>query len=160
MSTTTTFIRSLQLVLDQALPGEFVDGCRSLKLGTTFTPLKRVFTGLSASATVDLTALDATGETPIGATNPSRLPALVVTYLRVDASGTAASVGNYIVGPPTSTLLVPPGGANTAVGVARLSDDGKTLTLPNTITGLTIQYVPRMLQVADMQAAFAPLPTA
>lgn len=157
MSTTTTYIRSLLKVLDEALPGEFADAMRSVKLGTMLRPLKRVFTAQAASATMDLTALDATGETA-GIANVARLAALLVTYLRVDASGTAASVGNYIVGPPTSTLLIPPGGANVAVGVARLSDDGKTLTFPNTITGFTVQYIPRVLALADFDAAFAPLP--
>jgi hypothetical protein len=157
MPTTTTLVRSLALVLDQALPGELADAMRSLKLGTLVTPLKRVFTGLVASATMDLTAIDGTGETA-GVGNALRLAMLGFLYLRVDASGTAASLGNYIVGPPTSTLLIPPGGANVAVGVARLSDDGKTLTFPNTITGFTVAYIPRILSAAQLAAAFAPTP--
>lgn len=133
---------TLKSALDLARPGQLEDLLAKIRMGTLLTPLKRVFTGLTAAASFDLTLIDGTGETT-GVNNPNRLAALVVSYLRLDASGTAASVGNYIVGPPTSTLLVPPGGANAAVGVARLSDDGKTLTFPNTITGFTILYVPR-----------------
>lgn len=133
---------TMKSALDGARGGQLEDILAKVKLGTLLAPLKRVFAAITATATVDLTALDATGET-VGANNPNRAAALSVTYLRVDASGTAASVGNYIVGPPTSTLLIPPGGANVAVGVARISDDGKVITLPNTITGMTIQYIPR-----------------
>ena len=146
VSVATTF----KSALNAARPGQLEDIFAKMKLGTMLTPLKRVFTGLTASATTDLTALDATGET-VGAANPNRLPALVIMYLRLDASGTAASIGNYIVGPPTSTLLVPPGGANVAVGVARISDDGKVITWPNTITGFTIQYIPQ--STVDMNLA-------
>jgi len=149
VTTTTTNINKAEL--DRAIPGHTEDVLRGMKLGTMLTPLKRVFTSLTASATMDLTALDASGETT-GAGNTNRLAVLALGYLRVDASGTGASLGNYIVGPPTSTLLVPPGGANVAVGVARISDDGKTITFPNTITGFTISYIPR--SSVDMTARF------
>lgn len=128
--------------LNAARPGQLEDIFSKMKLGTMLAPLKRVFTAITASATTDLTALDGTGET-VGAGNLLRLPALCVMYLRLDASGTAASVGNYVVGPPTSTLLIPPGGANVAIGCARISDDGKVITWPNTITGFTIWYIPQ-----------------
>lgn len=146
-----TEINQLRDVLDRADANQLPDALRKVKLGTVLAPLKRVFTGLTAAASFDLTAIDGTGETT-GVTNPNRKAALCVNYLRLDASGTAASVGNYIVGPPTSTLLIPPGGANAAVGVARLSDDGKTLTFPNTITGFTIAYIPR--SSSDVEAKF------
>lgn len=139
---TVSAATTLKTALNAARPGQLEDILAKMKFGQMMAPLKRVFTGLAASATMDLTAIDGTGEV-VGASNPNRLPMLCLMYLRVDASGTGASVGNYIVGPPTSTLLVPPGGANVAVGVARISDDGKTLTFPNTITGFTVQYIPQ-----------------
>lgn len=152
---TTTKARTLKDVLNAANPNDLPDALERTNLGTLLDPLKRVFTGLTAAASFDLTAIDGSGETA-GATNPNRLPMLCGHYLRVDASGTAASVGNYIVGPPTSTLLIPPGGANVAVGVARISDDGKTITFPNTVTGFTISYIPRAVLAADLAADFAP----
>jgi hypothetical protein len=154
---TVSVATTLKSALDTARPGQVDDILAKMKLGSMLTPLKRVFTGLTASASFDLTAIDGTGET-VGASNLNRKGILALNYLRVDASGTAASVGNYVVGPPTSTLLVPPGGANTAVGVARLSDDGKTLTFPNTITGFTIWYIPQ--SAVDMTAAQPALDTA
>lgn len=146
---TVTANSTLKQILDNGDPALVGTALSKMKAGTMMTPLKRVFTGLAASATMDLTALDASGET-VGAANPNRLAMLCAHYLRVDASGTAASVGSYIVGPPTATLLVPPGGANVAVGVARISDDGKTLTFPNTITAFTVSYIPR--SAVDMTA--------
>jgi len=139
---TLSVATTIQSALNAADPNKLADLFRLMKVGNMLAPLKRVFTGLTASATMDLTLIDGTGET-VGAANVNRLALLGLLYLRVDASGTAASLGNYIVGPPTSTLLIPPGGANVAVGVARISDDGKTITFPNTITGFTIAYAPR-----------------
>jgi hypothetical protein len=151
MSVTATSTATVKSTLDQADPNKVSDALRKVKLGTCLTPLKRVFASLTAAASFDLTLIDGTGETS-GIANTNRMACLCLGYLRVDASGTAGSVGNYIVGPPTSTLLIPPGGANAAVGVARLSDDGKTITFPNTITGFTISYIPR--SYTDMTSAF------
>jgi hypothetical protein len=36
--------------------------------------------------------------------------------------------------------VVPTGGASAGAGIALISDDGKTLTLPATITGFVIEY--------------------
>lgn len=153
--TTTTRTRSVQEVLDNANPNELGPALAKAKLGTTLAPLRRVFTGLAAAASFDLTAIDATGETP-GAANPKRLAALSVTALQVTASGTATSLGAYIAADSSATAIVPPGGAGAAVGVAKISDDGKTITFPNTVTGFTIQYIPRVLSSTDMAAHFAP----
>lgn len=147
---TLSVATTLQKALDRGDLDILGSVVQKMKLGTMMTPLKRVFAGLTAAASFDLTLIDGTGET-VGAANANRLPVLCTHYLRLDASGTAASVGNYIVGPPTSVLLIPPGGANAAVGVARISDDGKTITFPNTITGFTISYIPR--SNVDMTAA-------
>jgi len=149
-----TKVLSTRDTLDDANPLDIADALRRLKLGTTFTPLKRTFTGLTAAASFDLTAIDGTGET-VGAGNANRLAALSVTNLRVTASSTAASVGSYVAGDVGATLLIPPGGASAAVGVARISDDGKTVTFPNTVTAFVIAYIPRILSSEAMAAAFA-----
>lgn len=154
MSTTATSKRTLKDVADKANPQDIADSLRAAKLGTFLTPLKRTFTGLTAAASFDLTAIDGSGETA-GAANPNRLPALSVTNMRVTASGTAGSVGSYIVGDTGATPIVPPGGASAAVGVAKISDDGKTITFPNTVTAFVITYLPKM--IPDTSVDFAPL---
>lgn len=140
MPSTTTLTKTLLMALDGALPGEFASAAERAKLGTRDTILKRAFT-ITASATADLTALDAAGETA-GALNPNRLPIKHCRSLRITASGTGASLGAYILTDSGGTAIVPPGGASAAVGVALISDDGKTITFPNTVTQFTVEYTP------------------
>lgn len=154
MSTTTTKVRSLQEVADEALPGEVDDALRSFKIGTTLTPLKRTFTGLTGAATYDLTALDATGET-VGLQNPNRLPILALLNLRVTAATTAATAGAYITTDAGGNTVSP--ATHTVAGVALISDDGKTLTFPSAdVTAFIIEYIPRTVQAAVALAGFTP----
>ncbi len=125
--------------LDQARPGQLEDILRQVKLGTMLTPLKRTFTGLTSAASFDLTLIDGTGETT-GISNPNRLAALSVTNLRVTA-GTALA-GPRTVG-DTGTTVTAPAGANGLPGVAKISDDGKTLTFDAAITAFVVTYIPR-----------------
>lgn len=151
---TSTKNRSTQLVLDEANPNDIANGLAALRLGTVFAPLKRAFTGLTAAAAFDITAIDGTGETA-GAGNPNRLPAAHVRTLRCTASGTANSVGSYIVSDAAGTAVSPTAGAN--VGIALLSDDGKTVTFPTTVTAFIVEYVPLTLSAVQMAAVFAPV---
>jgi hypothetical protein len=130
-------------ILNQATPDELVDALRKIGFGDMLDqPVVRTFTGLSASATFDLDAIDGTGEV-VGSSNPMRRKAHAVLSARVTASGTGASVGTYLVTPDiNATKLVPPGGASVAVGIATISVDGKTITFPNTVTAFVIAYVP------------------
>lgn len=148
---TTTAQRTLQVVLDEANPNDIATVLQLLKLGTLHKPLKRAFTGLTAAAAFDLTAIDGTGETT-GVGNPNRLPAAAVRTLRCTASGTANSVGSYAVGDAAATALSPTAGAN--VGLALISDDGKTITFPTTVTAFVIEYVPLTLTAAQLAASY------
>lgn len=150
---TATTTRSTKVVLDEANPSEIADGLRKLQLGTVFNPLKRTFTGLTAAAAFDLTAIDGSGETT-GASNPLRLPANIVRSLRCTASGTANSVGTYVVSDAAGTATSPT--ASTVAGIALISDDGKTITFPTTVTAFIISYLPRTLSTAQLAADFAP----
>lgn len=148
---TTTTPRTLKAVIDEANPNEIADGARQLRLGTVHTVLKRTFTGLTAAAAFDLTAIDGSGETA-GVANPNRLPAATVRTLRCTASGTANSVGSYIVSDAGGTATSPT--ASTIVGIALISDDGKTITFPTTVTAFVIEYFPLTLSAAQMAANF------
>lgn len=154
MSTTTTKSRSLALVLNESNPNEIASALQKLALGTLLTPLKRTFTGLTGAATYDLTAIDGTGEI-VGTANPNRLPALAITSLRVTAATTATVVGAYgttdiggnVVSPATHTIM----------GVALLSDDGKSLTFASAdVTAFVIEYIPRTMSTTQAAADFAP----
>lgn len=148
MSFTNTKRRTLRAALDASTMDELTSALRRLKMGTRETLLKRTFTGLAGAATYDLTALDATTEAPqeddltySGVANPNRLPAKHVRTLRVTAATTANTVGPYIVVDSGGATLTPTAGAN--VGVAKISDDGSTLTFPSAdVTAFIIEYTP------------------
>ncbi len=165
---TTTAATTLKTELDKADPNIVADLLRKIKLGTILTPLRVDITGITASATIDITSAF-TGATVLvngvslgaaaGVPAASRLPpCLIMKALQVVTSGTAASLGAYIAGltgtPPAGiTPALPTSGAQLGVGQASLSDDGKTLVFPNTVTGISFEYVPR--SNTDMSTAFA-----
>ena len=156
-TTTTTMIRTLQNVLDQALPGEFSDAARQAMLGTTLAPLKRTFTGLAGAATYNLTTLDASGET-VGLANTNRLALLALRSLRITAATTGTVVGTYVLSDIAGAAVT--AATHTVVGIALISDDGTTLTFPSAdVTAFVIEYIPRTLQASAWTSAFAPLPT-
>jgi len=153
---TTNRNQTLKTTMDDANPSNFNAAAARVKLGTMLAPTKQTFTALTAAAAIDITtAASAAAASPGVDTDEelTTLPAILsVTTLRVTASGTAASVGSYIISDTGGTPTLPTGGASAGVGIATLSDDGKTLTFPNTITAFVITYIPR--PSSDMTAAF------
>ncbi len=138
---------TVQKVLDRAEPDITSDALRKVKFGQAMSQVKVVVTALGATATPDITsaAVKAAGVvTGITALAVGEMlpPIRMIRSLRVTASGTATSLGTYIVSDASGTAIIPPGGASAAVGVALLSDDGKTITFPNTVTAFTIIYEP------------------
>lgn len=144
----TTKPLTIQQVLEKADPNTLADALRLLGFGKLLAPIKVVITGLSAAAAVDITSAAAKAAATITGIDEledgENLPAIgSCLALRVTASGTATSLGVYQLGDAGATPIVPPGGAGAAVGVARISDDGKTITFPNTVTGFVLEYMPR-----------------
>jgi len=137
---TTTATDTLQNELDKSNPNTIPDALRKIKLGTVLTPLKRTFSGLASAAGHDLTAIDGTGETA-GANNPKRLAALCINTVRVTAGAAAAGV-----------RMMGDSGATPSSTVGKISDDGKTITFEDTVTGFVIEYIPR--SSTDMAADF------
>jgi hypothetical protein len=126
MPTTTTAVETLKTVLNEANPNRIADALAKIDLGTMFTAVEYDTGTITGVA---------------GVTIPGN-GALLVQSARVVTSGTGASVGTYLAGDSAVTPLLPPGGASTAVGIAALSVDGKTITFPNTVTRAVIRYVP------------------
>lgn len=125
MPTTTTAVETLKVNLTKAVPDELPDALRQVDLGNLLT-VKEYDTGtITASATVAL---------------PEE--ALMVQSARIVTSGTAGSVGSYLVSDSSATLAIPTGGASLAPGVAKIGTDNKTITFPNTVTRAVIRYVP------------------
>ena len=115
---------TLKSELDRADPNSIADMMRKVALGSLLEIQEWDSGTITASATV----------TPPGG-------CLLVQSIRVVTSGTAGSVGHYLPGNSGSTPLLPPGGADTAVGIAAVSADGVTITLPNTVTRVVVRYI-------------------
>jgi hypothetical protein len=148
MSTTTSKVSTFQRLLAKMDLNILADLFRKMKFGRTLGPVKVTVSGLTASAAPDITsaAVKAAG-TIVGMdleTGENLPPIGRVISLRVVASGTAASLGTYGVTDTGGTAIIPPGGASAAMGIAKLSDDGTTLTFPNTVTGFVLVYYPRI----------------
>lgn len=157
---TTTVNQKFQAILDLANPNNLADLLRQVKLGRLLSTVKVTVAALSpASATPDITDPDLLAfATVSGITleDGEGLPAIgQVVSLRVTASGTAASVGSYGITDPGGTAIIPPGGASAALGIAELSDDGTTLTFPNTVTGFVLVYYPRTAKSTQSAAQLA-----
>lgn len=136
MPVTTTAKETLLKVLNDADPNKIADALAQADIGTMFTPTQFDTGTITASATVTLPGQGA----------------LLIQSARVVTSGTATSVGSYLISDAAAVMIIPPGGASVAVGVGRLSADGKTVTFPNTITRATIVYIPK--PAADLAGDF------
>ena len=160
MSVTATKSDTNAQVLNQADPNKVSDALRKVKLGRMLSPVKITLAAITAAAVVDITSFkkgDSTVTINSGLADMianDALPAIgAIKSMRVTTSGTANSVGSYAATDAGGTGSSPL--ASTVVGLAKLSDDGKSLTFLTTVTGLVIEYIPR--SDADLEAAFTPL---
>lgn len=155
MSTTKTRAQTLQTQADKANPTDLPDCLRAMRLGRMLTPLKVTVAGAVAAAAFDLTALKVgdgittVNQGPQMDAGDALFAALSVLNLRVVAG--AALAGPRLVGDSGATVTAP-AGANALPGVAKISDDGKTITFDANVTGFVIEYIPRSAQ--DMTSAF------
>lgn len=142
---TTTANKTMQQVLNGANLNWLPTLLQTMKLGNMLSPVKVTVTGLTAAVAIDITTTafrDAATISGLDRESADVLPAILsVKTLRVTASGTANSVGSYVVSDASGTAVSPTAGAN--VGLALLSDDGTTLTFPTTVTAFVIEYIPR-----------------
>jgi len=140
---TTTKTLTYRDVLNRANPNDIADALRAVKIGNMLSKIKVTVAALTATATPDITSqdvLDAATVTGIELAGET-LPAIgKVVALRCTTSGTANTVGSYAVTDASGTVLSPT--ASTVVGLAKLSDDGTTLTFPTTVTGFVLEYYP------------------
>lgn len=126
---TTTKIDTIKEVLTKADPNQLADALRKVDLGNLLQQKEWDSGTIGAQSTVALPE-----------------DALFVQSARVVTSGTPASVGTYLVGDAAAGMVVPPGGASVAVGIARASAaaEGRgiaAITFPNTVTRVVVRYV-------------------
>lgn len=157
---TTNQTQTYRVVGDKANPNLLGDLLRAMKFGLMCSPIKVTVTGLTAAAAIDITtAAVKAAATIVGASlaTGENLPAIGhIVGLRVTGVGTAATgpravtdAGGTPAAPPTATAY-----AGASVGLATLSDDGKTLTFEGTVTGFVLYYVPRSAVVMTDDSGF------
>lgn len=144
--TTTSADVTKQQELNRGKPDKIATVFQAMKLGNMLAgSVKVTAAALAPAATFDITTAAVRAASTISGldreSSDNLPPIMVVKTLRVTASATANSVGSYIVSDAAGTALSPTAGAN--VGIALLSDDGKSLTFPSTVTAFVIEYVPR-----------------
>jgi hypothetical protein len=163
---TNVYSETIQSELDRGNANTAADCFRKMLLGSMLCRLKAVVTGMTAASTVNITTiLTALGAAVVTVTGINLQggdlkvlpPILALRSLRITASGTAGSLGTYVLSDVGGTAIVPPGGAGAAVGIVTLSDDGTTITFPNTITAFTIEYLGG--SNTDMTTFFEPSPS-
>lgn len=116
-----------------------------IKFGNMLSIVKAVFTGVTGAATYDITtaAMKALATiTGISLASGENLPAIRhVRSLRVTAATTGSVVGTYGITDAAGTVVTP--ATSGAMGIARLSDDGTTLTFASAdVTAFIIEYEP------------------
>lgn len=154
---TTDVVPTYREIADKADPNTLADLFRLAKLGLTMSPMKITAAALTASDTFDITtaAFKAKITAYVGValkTGELLPPVGCLLGLRVTASGTANSVGSYVTTDAAGTPVSPTAGAN--VGLATLSDDGKTIVFPTSVTAFIIYYVPRPSIVMTANSGF------
>jgi hypothetical protein len=153
---TTTKTLSLYEVLKRANPQDLADAIRKLGLAVMASTVKAVFTGVTGAATYDITTAAMKALATISgitlATGENLPPARLVRSLRVTAATTGTVVGSYAITDASGTVVSP--ATSSAVGLAKLSDDGKTLTFASAdVTAFVIEYEP--MPANDLSASFA-----
>lgn len=144
---TTVQRKTIRQILDESDLNELADVFAALKIGKSLSRVRVVAAGLTAAAAFDITTAAFKALCTVTgydlATGENLPPIGIPCSLQLVASGTAGSLGSYILGDVAATPAIPAGGASVTPGVARLSTDGKTITFPNTVTAFTFTYYPR-----------------
>ena len=151
---TTTATPTIQSELNKSNPNNIADLNRLMKPGNLHAPIKVVMTGGALAAYDITTAAFKALSTITGitlATGENLPPLRGLISLRVTAATTGSTVGSYVLTDASGTALT----ANTSavVGLAKISDDGKTITFVTAdVTAFELHYSPR--SAVDLETAY------
>jgi hypothetical protein len=142
--TTTVTPSTVRDAINKGNLNTLPDAFKAGKLGDTFSKIKAVVTGLSATASPDITSAAVKAAAVITgislATGENLPPIGQVVSLRVTAG--SAGAGPRTMTDNDGTATGPDAYAAGLPGVAKLADDGKTFTLETTCTGFVLVYYP------------------
>lgn len=125
--TTTTKVSTIKDVANSGNLNELADVAQKVQLGTMMAVQKAVLTSLTSNVAHNVTDV-AHGSLPA-----------IGSALALNVTG-GSKPGYYVLAPSTAT---PFDAASGVVGVAKLSDDGTTVTFATAATGFDIVYLPR-----------------
>jgi hypothetical protein len=130
--TTTTRVTTIAAKANAGDPDTLGDVARKVQLGALLQPVQLVKTGLTSASSFDITSAALGSNPPIGC----------ISTLRVTAGAAAAG-----------DRAVTDAGGTASATVAKLSDDGKTVTFEAGVTAFVMQYMAR--SAVDTSGAFA-----
>lgn len=143
----------IRKILNSGKLGTLADLAKKVKLGNMLSLIKVTVASLSADDNPDITSAEVLAAATVeGITldDGEMLPAIgQVVSLRVTTSGTAGTVGTYVVSDDGGSAVSAT--THTVAGIALLDDDGKTITFPTSITGFEIHYYPRAAVPLDTE---------
>lgn len=144
---TTTKIETLQRALNDANPNEVADCLKRVKLGNMLNTVKVTATALTSASAFDITTAAVKAASVIvglSLDSGENLPASnVIQSVRVTAG--AAAAGLRQIGDSAATA---------SATVAKVSDDGKTITFEAGVTAFVLTYMPRSAEA--LSNSFAP----
>lgn len=161
MASTEVLTDTVQIELDNANPNTLASALQLVKLGSVLGLLKATMVGLTPAATYDITKIPpsasagyALNKGALADDGGTALPPIgAVKSLRVTAATTATVVGTYGISDAAGTVVSP--ATHTVMGIALLSDDGKTLTFASAdVTAFVIEYYPA--PAVALTATYAP----
>jgi hypothetical protein len=143
---TATKTLSIREILNQALPDKIADAMRLIKFGNMMSVVKVAFTGLTSSATHNIS-------------DAAHKAAGAISGITLVAGENLPPIGEVltlrvVTGTATGHRDVTDVGGTPSTSLATLSDDGKTLVFEAVITAFTLQYIPRA--AVSMDSVFAP----
>jgi hypothetical protein len=145
---TDAYQGTIQSALNQSNPNQLPDLLQKVQVGDMLANIKAVATSLTAAGSFDITTAafyakcTVTGLNTLGGDRATLPPVGVLRTLRVTAATTASTVGTYILTDVAGDMIT--AATHTVVGVARISDDGKTISFPTTdVTAFIIEYAAR-----------------
>lgn len=151
---TATLNDTVQLEMDKGQLGTTANCVALMRLGSMNSLLKVTVAGYTAAATIDLTdpVVLALATVNVGYVRPGEnLPAIgVLKTLQVTGASANTEIGSYVVTDAAGTTVAPTNA--TILGVATITDDGKTLGFSGSITDLVIEYYP--VANVDMTSVF------
>jgi hypothetical protein len=142
MPVTATKKRSVREAINSGNPADTALGLQKMQFGSMSCVVKATVVALASAAAIDITAAATkAAATIVGLT--------LATGENLPAAGTVQSVRVTAGAAAAGLRQIGDAGATASATVAKLSDDGKTLTFEAGVTAFVLVYTPRAAVAPD-----------